>query len=243
VAPGFLDCHSHVVPSGDDGAASLAHGLRLCRLAAESGTTTLFATPHVWPHLTLTDQRERAIRADFERLREQAPLELRLGFELTPAPPLLDEDPARYALEGTDTVLVEVPFVGSARLLFAVAEHVEATGLTPLIAHPERTEAVQERPALAWELAERWPLQLNSTSLLGRHGADSERLAWELIDSGEAAIVGSDGHRLARPARLDRAYELVCSRVGEEAARPLFDGSVLRLSRRRLPSRAAARGA
>ncbi|HET7514792.1 MAG TPA: CpsB/CapC family capsule biosynthesis tyrosine phosphatase, partial [Gaiella sp.] len=97
----LVDCHSHVVPSGDDGAQTLEHGLELCDLAAASGTTVLFATPHVWPHLTLTDERERAIRRAYERLRERARLELRLGFELTPAPPLLREDPARYALEGT----------------------------------------------------------------------------------------------------------------------------------------------
>ena len=43
----FVDVHSHVVPSGDDGAKSIEQGLELCRLAFESGTGILFATPHV----------------------------------------------------------------------------------------------------------------------------------------------------------------------------------------------------
>src|SRR2546422_5124605 len=107
---GFVDCHSHVVPSGDDGAQSLSDGVALCELAARAGTEILYATPHVWPHLVLTEERERAVRAAFEALRVDVSLELRLGFELTPAPPLLEEDPARYALDGTDLVLVEVPF-------------------------------------------------------------------------------------------------------------------------------------
>lgn len=240
----FVDCHSHVVPSGDDGAATLEDGLELCDLAADGGTTLLFATPHVWPHLPLTDERERQIRRAFERLRARARLELRLGFELTPAPPLLREDPARYALEGTELVLAEVPFVGTASELVELAEHIERAGLTPLIAHPERTEAVRERPELAHELARRWPLQVNATSLLGRHGPASEELGWELVGSGEAAVVASDGHRVRRPARLDEAYELVKARVGEAAALPLFDGSALGIRPRRpLPSRAAARGA
>ena len=238
----LVDCHSHVVPSGDDGAQALEDGLELCDLAANSGTAVLFATPHVWPHLTLTVERERAIRRDFERLRAGARLELRLGFELTPAPPLLREDPARYVLEGTEVVLAEMPFLGPASDLIELAEHVERSGLTPLVAHPERTEPVRERPELARELAERWPLQLNASSLLGRHGPEIEELAWELLDV--TSVVASDGHRLTRPARLDEAYERVRKRVGEDAALPLFDGSALGIRKARpLPSRAAAPGA
>lgn len=245
MTPRFVDCHSHVVPSGDDGARSLGDGLALCELAARSGTEVLYATPHVWPQLVLTAERERSILAAFERLRDGVPLELRLGYELTPAPPLLDEDPARYALEGTDVVLVEVPFLGAADELFALAEHIEAAELIPLIAHPERTEAVRAQPALADELAERgWPLQVNSTSITGRHGPEAETLAWRLIEDGHAKVVASDGHRLTRPARLDDAYELVSARVGEEAALPLFDGTGLGLrARLRTPSRAGARDA
>jgi protein-tyrosine phosphatase len=227
VRPRFVDCHSHVVPSGDDGAKTIRDGLELCGLAARSGTEILYATPHVWPHLVLTAERERAILAAFEEIRAGAPLELRLGYELTPALPLLHEDPARYVLEGTRVVLVEVPFTGPADGLFALAEHIEAAGLVPLIAHPERTEAVRARPALAEELAERgWPLQINSTSLLGRHGPEAERIGWDLVESGQAQAVASDGHRLTRPARIDEAYELVVARVGE-AASPLFDGTGL----------------
>ena len=242
--PRFVDCHSHVVPSGDDGAKTSEDGLELCDLAAASGTAILFATPHVWPHLTLTEQREREIRRTFVRLKDRARLDLRLGFELTPAPPLLRENPARYVLEGTDVVLVEMPFAGPASDLVELGEHLECAGLTPLVAHPERTEPVLERPQLAHELARRWPLQVNASSLLGRHGEEIEKLAWQLVEAGDAAVVASDGHRLRRPARVDEAYELVRARVREEAALPLFDGSALGLScGRPTPSRAAAPGA
>jgi protein-tyrosine phosphatase len=242
VGPCFVDCHSHVVPSGDDGAETLEDGLALCDLAADTGTAVLFATPHVWPHLLLSAEREREVRRAYERLGQRARLELRLGFELTPTPPLLLEDPARYALEGTAVVLVEMPFPGPLADCVELAEHVERAGLTPLIAHPERTDPIREQPELALELAERWPLQLNATSLVGYHGREIQELAWKLLDV--AAIVASDGHRLSRPARLDEAYELVKARVGEEAALPLFEGSALGLrAPRPTPSRAGAQGA
>jgi protein-tyrosine phosphatase len=181
-------------------------------------------------------------------VRARADLELRLGYELTPMPSLLDEDPWRYVLEGLEHVLVEVPFTGSAALFLEVGEWIEAAGLTPVVAHPERTEAVLTDPGLADELAERrWLLQLNATSLQGRHGAEIEQQAWRLIDDGIAALVASDGHRAARPMRVDAAYELVRTRVGEEQALRLFDGTAVGLAagpRVPLPpSRAASPGA
>ncbi len=223
--PRFVDIHSHVVPSGDDGAQSVSEGLSLGRDAFEHGTRVLYATPHVGPHVPPFDEsRERRIRTAFRELCERLPLELRLGFELTPMPSLLGDDPWRFVLEGTELV-----------------------GLTPIVAHPERTEAVLTDPGLADELAERgWPLQLNATSLLGYHSPEMEREGWRLIDEGLASFVASDGHRATRPMLLDGAYELVMGRRGEEAALRLFDGSALSVTAAKAPqppSHAASPGA
>lgn len=238
--PRFVDIHSHVVPSGDDGVQSLSEGLALSRDAFAHGTKVLYATPHVSPLLPLTAEREQTIREAFRELRDQAPLELRLGFELTPMPSLLEEDPWRYMLEETEHVLVEIPFVGSADLFLDVGDWIARGGLTPVVAHPERTEAVLTNPGLADELAERgWLLQVNATSLLGRHTDEMEREGWRLVDDGLAALVASDGHRATRPALLDGAYELVRARVGEARALRLLDGSAL-ASRARRPRRSLA---
>ena len=67
---------------------------------------------------------------------------------------------------------------------------------------------------------------MNATSLIGHHGPVIERLAWQLLDKGHVALVGSDGHRWTRPALLDGAWELVSERYGDGAAH-LFDGSAL----------------
>jgi protein-tyrosine phosphatase len=240
----FVDLHSHVCPSGDDGAQSMQEGVDLCLAAARHGTRTLFATPHVAAHVPPDEEREELVAERVEELRRQTGVDVRLGWELTPIAALLDLDPRRYALEGLDVVLMEVPFTGSADLLVALAEHTEAAGLTPLIAHPERTEAVLRRPELALELAERgWPLQVNSSSLLGRHGPERQELGWWLLREGLAQVVASDGHRATRPARLDDAYELALAALGPAAAR-LFDGSALEVPKSRRPaSRAGSRGA
>jgi protein-tyrosine phosphatase len=228
----FVDVHSHVVPSGDDGAKTIEEGLDLCRGAAERGTTVLFATPHVWPMLPLGPAREEQIRAAHAEMAPAAArfgLDLQLGFELTPTPALLDEDPHRYRLGALPAVLMEVPFHGALSLSERLAEHIEGAGLLPVIAHPERSEAVLDDPGLAASLHERgWLLQVNATSIVGYHGPEIEASACRLLDDGLADLVASDGHRRARPPELDDAYRAVRARVGE-AAVALFDGRALPL--------------
>lgn len=226
----FVDIHSHVVPSGDDGAQNLDEGLELCRGAREHGTTVLFATPHVWPMLPLPTEREELIRSVHAQMVPAAAafgLDLQLGYELTPTPALLEDDPHRFRLGTIRAVLMEVPFHGSLSLAERVAEHIEGAGLLPVIAHPERSEAVSEDLGLAAALHERgWLLQLNATSIVGYHGAEIQATAWRLLDEGLAGLVASDGHRHARPPRLDEAYRAVRARLGE-GADALFDGRAL----------------
>ena len=226
----FVDIHSHVVPSGDDGAQSIAEGLALCREASLRGTGVLFATPHVWPREGLSAEREAAARAAYTRMKREAVaygFDLRLGFELTPSWWLLEHDPQRYRLGDLPFVLMELPFSGSLELAQRLAEHIAAAGLTPIIAHPERADAVLDDPDRVNAFAGRWPLQVNASSLLGRHGSSCERLAWRLVEESLACLVASDGHRPTRPAALDEAYDAVRQRVGEDRALPLFDGSAL----------------
>jgi protein-tyrosine phosphatase len=227
----FVDVHSHVVPSGDDGVRSVEEGLALCEEAAARGTRTLVATPHIWRELTLTPERERSVRAAYEEMAPRAAewgLDLQLGFELSPSPALLDDDVRRYRLGDYAAVLLELPFHGPLALAERLAEHVEASGLLPVIAHPERSEVVIDDPGIATALRERgWLLQINATSLLGYHGPAQEATAWKLVDEDDIAdLVASDGHRAARPPFLDEAYRLVRARVGERAD-VLFSGAGL----------------
>jgi protein-tyrosine phosphatase len=227
---GFVDVHSHVVPSGDDGARTVEAGLALCLEAARHGTRVLYATPHVWPSLTLTPPREEAVR---EAYAEMAPilanhgLDLRLGWELTPTESLLAEDPERYRLGDLPAVLMEVPFHGSLGLAERLGARVAASGFTPIIAHPERAEGVREALWAVSGFRERgWLIQVNTTSLLGAHGPEQEEVAWRLLRGGLADLVASDGHRMSRPPFLDEAHRLVRARLGESAD-ALFDGRAL----------------
>ena len=100
-----------------------------------------------------------------------------------------------------------------------------------------------EDPSIADDLATRgWMLQVNATSLTGRHGPEPEELSWSLLVRGLGGLVASDGHRTTRPAHLDEAYVLAEQRLGERGL-SLFDGSALGVMPSRTASRAASTGA
>jgi protein-tyrosine phosphatase len=228
----YVDVHSHVVPSGDDGAVSVGEGLALCREAASRGTRVLYGTPHVWPVEGLPRGRELDVRRAHAAMAAEAlefGLDLRLGFELTPARSLLAEPLDRYVLSGLDapTLLVEFPFEGGLELLTRLCERADADGFRLVLGHPERAEAVLADPGRAEAFAERgWLLQVNGSSLLGRHGPLAEAVGWTLLERGLARLVASDGHRPSRPPHLDEASALAASRLGGQAAK-LFTGAAL----------------
>lgn len=232
---GFVDLHSHVVPSGDDGAATVEEGLELCRIAFEAGTRVLFATPHAhadWDTYPWTPRRARIFEQAFPIMHAAVAewgLDLRRGREVFPTE-IATHDPADLRLEGTSAVLVELPgwwldFPDPIPLVTRAGERIEAAGLVPVLAHPERCRAVSEEPALMRPLAERgWLLCVNAPSLLGTHGAACERAAWRLVDDGLVSFAASDAHRLARSPALEEAFRAAEARLGREGALSLFDG-------------------
>lgn len=237
-APPFVDVHTHVVPSGDDGARTVEEGLELCALAASHGSAIVFATPHrhaSWDSYPWTRGRQERFENALAEMREPARelgVDLRRGTELFPSVALegpLDD----YALEGTRAILCEFPgswldFPSQIELVAEAADRIESAGLVPVLAHPERCAEVQRDPGRMGSFVERgWLLCANGPSFTGDHGERSEETAWRLVDDGVIALVASDGHRPSRPPTLDEAWSAVASELGEERAAPLFDGSAL----------------
>lgn len=235
---GFVDVHTHVVPSDDDGAEGIEDGLALCRLAFEAGTDILFATPHAhapWDTFPRTPGRDASYAAAFPEMQKEAStwgLDLRRGWEVYPtviAPDNVEE----YRLEGTRAVLIEFPgfwldLDDAIEIITEAGSIVQAAGRLPVLAHPERCRAVAEDSDRVRPLVDRgWLLCANAPSFLGRHGAIAERVVWELLDAGQIALAASDGHAASRPPVLDEAYAVVRDRLGETVARPLFTGAAL----------------
>ncbi|CAA9521092.1 MAG: hypothetical protein AVDCRST_MAG79-204 [uncultured Thermoleophilia bacterium] len=232
---GFVDVHSHMIPSGDDGVRSVDEGLALLREAARRGTSVQYGTPHANDTHPVTPARRARTEAAHEQMAGVAAafgLELRLGWELAPEPWLLDVDPTPYRLAGLRAALLEFPLPHTGardlRVLTACVEHLESAGLVPILAHPERSRPVQDALHLAAAFRERGCLlQLNASSLLG-HDDDRSRVAGvALLTDGLCDLVASDAHRAARPPYLDAAHALVTELVGPDDADRLLTGAAL----------------
>ena len=110
---------------------------------------------------------------------------------------------------------------------FGYAAFAEGAGLLPILAHPERSDAVLDEPSHVNVARERgWLVQLNASSVLGEHGRAEKALAWELLGDGLVDLVASDGHRASRPPFLNAVYSVLTERLGTNALK-LLDGSAL----------------
>jgi protein-tyrosine phosphatase len=235
---GFVDLHTHVIPSGDDGAPDIEAGLALCRRMAADGTSVVYGTPHAHPPdawFPITEERVDLVRASYTEMKPRCAefgLDLRLGWELAATGVLLG-DPGDYVLEGTRAILLELPgpwfsFEDEVAVTREEAAEIRAAGYDVILAHPERSLGVQQRPELLRELVDEGALVcFNADSFLGGHGEECGRCAWRLLDLGVGDFVGSDAHRPDRPSRLREAVDAIARRHGRERALALAEGAAL----------------
>jgi protein-tyrosine phosphatase len=213
----LIDLHSHVLPGLDDGAPDLDAALEICRLATADGTEVLAATPHVRSDYPTTPQ---AMNAALESLRDAAGDLIRLvpGGELDlaelerPVDELLP-----FALAGNPSyLLVETPYHGWQLDLGERLFRLRISGITPVLAHPERNPDVQSRPDLLEALVAAGTLvQLTASSLDGRGGRRARACAMTLLERGLAHLVASDAHEASiREVGLSSAVRAVGDELG-----------------------------
>ena len=223
---GFVDLHCHVLPGVDDGPKTAVETRALLESAWFAGTAAVVATPHFNFQYRFEPGRAAGLVELIERDVPSAPLlfpgcELELNDEALRA---LFADPRAYTLNRSRYVLVEPPLRFPPDRLPRLLMRFFAAGLTPILAHPERSPLFQAQPQLAaaWVRAGGL-LQITASSFLGRMGRRAEALAWDLLDAGLAHSVASDAHDAAkRPPDLRPAFSAIYERAGQATAAQLF---------------------
>jgi protein-tyrosine phosphatase len=120
------------------------------------------------------------------------------------------EELRRFGLGGNpNLLLVEMPFVGWPLDLEQRLFELRASGIQPLLAHPERNSEVQEEPRRVASLVEAGTfVQLTAGSLEGRMGKRAHAAALRLVADGLAHVVASDAHQPeSRRGNLEAATE------------------------------------
>ncbi len=192
----MIDLHSHVLPGIDDGAADLDEALAICRAAAADGTDVLAATPHVRHDHPTTPELMESVLATV-RAAAGDTITLVPGGELD----LMELDRPRdellgFALAGNPGyLLVETPYHGWPLDISLRFDRLLVDGITPVLAHPERSPDVQQRPDLLAGLVDAGALvQVTAASVDGRMGRGSQQCVRRLLDAGLVHLIASDAH-------------------------------------------------
>lgn len=199
----MIDIHCHILPFVDDGAESMEDAVEMARMAAESGVTAIIATPHCnLPQGEEKNYSSPALQQRFLQLQQAVraadiPLTILPGCEVfcTPEVPELLRRNQLLTLADSRYLLLEFFFDEELDYMDEMLSAVAQQGYVPVIAHPERYEAVQRTP----HIVERWfragyIIQLNKGSILGRLGRGAARTSQWILSRGLAHVVASDAH-------------------------------------------------
>ncbi|TSB48575.1 tyrosine-protein phosphatase [Alkalicoccobacillus porphyridii] len=218
----MIDCHCHILPNLDDGAASLAHSIEMAKVAVSEGISTIIATPHhANPYFDTTAEQMLTGVEEVNRalVAESIPLTILPGQEIRLYGELCEQLALGKSLPLTGEgryVLVEFPSNSvpaySERLFYELA----VQGYIPIIAHPERNKALIEKPSKLFELVRNGALtQITTSSVTGHFGKNIKEFTNQLIEANLAHILASDAHNLeARTFRMRQATEIIEKEYG-----------------------------
>jgi protein-tyrosine phosphatase len=225
--PSFMvDIHSHILWGLDDGAKTLEDSIAMARIAAESGTTDIVATPHANNQYTfdpvLIQQRVAELAsATGGRPNVHFGSDFHLSFSNIES---ALQDPRPYTINHLRYLMVELPDSLIPPDMGGVFERMKQVGILPVITHPERNRAIWRDV----QQFENWLeigcyVQITAQSLEGHFGRTAKQIAWRLIEEDRVHFVASDGHDTSfRPPRLDRAYAEVVQKHSVAVADRLF---------------------
>lgn len=225
----MYDLHSHILPGLDDGAKTVEEFVAMARAAAAGGTTVMLATPHrrdVTENFSIAYLSELFAEMEEELDARGIGLTLTLGMENhldAELPEALWRGEA-LTMNGTRYALVELPFFGHPDWVEPALADIQESGVTPVLAHPERIEMLQRDPDLLRAFVERGMLtQVTAGSVTGQWGDEVKRLTHDLLRSGLVHILASDTHTPSgpRPPALLPGMEAAARIVGEAKARAM----------------------
>jgi protein-tyrosine phosphatase len=189
-----IDLHSHLLPGVDDGSRTVEQSVEVLRRMSERGITDVCLTPHLRAKETAAGPPRRHEEA-FAALRAEAPELPRLhrGAEVMLDRPLPygDSRMRRITLGGTRYILVEFPRLVVSEAVTNALSRIHETGLTPVLAHPERYSCCSVEAVSYWRgLGSR--MQVDATTL---HSPQARgQRARQLVAAGLADILAGDNH-------------------------------------------------
>lgn len=183
----MIDIHSHIIPNVDDGARSVEETFNILKEAQEAGFTDVILTSHFLLNYYETNAQELIFWKEKlqEVLKKQGTkINLHSGMEIyiTNQMEELLENKKILTLANSGYMLIELPLATNVKYFDYVVYYLEAKGIKPIIAHPERYKCVQKDPDIVEEYIEKGCLiQCNYGSIVNLYGREAEKTIKTLL--------------------------------------------------------------
>ncbi len=227
----MYDLHCHILFGVDDGADSAEESIRMARIACESGTKGIAATPHC----NISEFNRNEWTAEFTRkiiMLNSTLAELDIPVKIYPGQEIFCGEDVTALLKsgklltvnGSRYVLVEFDFGEYSDTVYSKLGEIISAGYVPIVAHPERYGFVQEDKDAPLRMKKMGCLlQLNKGSIKGGFGRGAYMSSSAMLENGLADIVASDAHGpFVRTPFLADAHEFISERFSSEYADILF---------------------
>ena len=198
----------------------------MLRAAASGGTEFMVATPHgdhrrAWDDIGSLGRLCEELNGALQH--EQVRLTVALGIENPLVPDIVEriEQGAGLTINGSNYILVELPFLQLPLYWEEVLFQLQLHDLHPIIAHPERQAQLQANPKLVADVVNRGVMtQVTAGSLAGRFWPKVKKTAESLLKRDLVHVIASDCHGAAgsRDPGLKDGLRAAAKLVGQELA-------------------------
>ena len=246
--PALIDCHCHILPQLDDGAASWEEAAAMARMAWADGIEHVIATPHqrgAYEHITPSIIRERVEQMRRHLAAEGIPLAVHPGADVRIEWELAQHVARGEVLTLADQgrhLLIELPHDIVVRL-DALVDSFRSRNMQLILTHPERNRRIMRH----WETVESLVelgclMQVTAGALTGAFGVEVRVFAEWLVQERLVHLVATDAHgATSRRPLLSRAYERIvhltdrayADQIFRENPQCILDGQIIPVVARR----------
>jgi protein-tyrosine phosphatase len=204
-----IDMHSHILPGIDDGAPTVKESIMMIRRFQALGFKKLIATPHIMAdyYRNTPDSINKALdelREELVRQNIDMPIEAAAEY-------YLDEtfetkiNKGNLMTMGKDYILFELSYINYPNNIKDIIQKLNDKGLKPILAHPERYPYLGSIENYYKIREFGCYFQLNTISLSGYYGKQTQKIAEELVDNMMIDFIGSDMHHLKHAEALHQS--------------------------------------
>lgn len=228
----MVDCHTHILPSIDDGAKTIEESCAMLQSLHSQSVKTICLTPHFF-------HQEEPVE-DFLKKREEAYLKIKpfsdslgltlvLGCEMYYTESMFNiEDMSPLCLGGKNHLLVEFPYgiTFSNYTMEKIRKMIINQNVIPVFAHIERyTNFFKDEELINEFIYMGCKMQFNISSL--GSGYFNKRRILRYIKEGQLQVLGTDCHNMThRPPEYTYYKDIIIKKLGSSCFEKLVDNAL-----------------